>query len=364
MKQKKILIIGAGISGLSLAINLQRMKIPFRIIEKQTNWKRKGLAMSIQGEGLNAAASLDILEEIKQKSTKRNLSRIYDPSDKVLKNIATNSHDMSFVIRRDVIHNALRARVPKIKMGISVSNITEKKDLIEVLFSDSSSDTFSMVVGADGINSKTRKYVLDNNINSNNKDLQYSGSVLWGFTLPQKYNEIFEVWDTNKMCATYPVENGTVFSFFMNVPESFSSPKQERQKYLKKHFSSFSNSIVQNVLHSLPENIFFDKVRYSRPAQWNRGKVTLVGDSCHSLSPLSGLGANLAMADAEGLVQVIKLSNNDEDLSRHLNIFNSVRKVEADKAYYKSKLRTARGMMPLPWKIIRNIKMKQSGWEY
>jgi len=364
MKQKKILIIGAGISGLSLAISLQKRNIPFRIIERQKDWAKKGLAMSIQGEGIKASSSLGILDEIKKHGTKRNLKKILNSDDKILKTLITDFKDHSFVIRRDIIHNVLRSRVPKVEMGITVISITKKNNNIEVLFSDKSTDTYHIVVGSDGINSKTREYITVSNKITKNKSIEYSGYVLWGFTLPKKYKEIVEVWDNNKMCAMYPVDQGTVFSFFMNESETFYSPKQERQKYLKKHFSSFSNKIIQEVLKTLPDDIYFNQVRYTRPKQWSRGKVTLIGDACHSLSPLSGLGANLAMADAESLAQIINLSKNDEDLLKQLNFFNSVRKVEADKAYLLSKLRTQRSMLSFPGKIIRNRKMKHTAWTY
>ena len=53
-----MLIIGAGIGGLSLAVNLKLVGIPFRIIEKKVQWDSKGLAMAIQGTGLDAALSM------------------------------------------------------------------------------------------------------------------------------------------------------------------------------------------------------------------------------------------------------------------------------------------------------------------
>ena len=364
MKQKKILIIGAGISGLALAINLQRMKIPYRIIEKQFSWEKKGLAMSIQGEGLKAASSLGILEEIKKQSRKRDLCRIENSKGTILKNIPINLNNTSFVIRRDVIHQALRSRIKKIEMGINVNNISEKSDTIKILFSDKSTDTFNMIIGADGINSKTMGYVTGYNKTTKINPAEYSGSALWGFTLPKFFKEIIEVWESKKMFAMYPVDKGTVFSFFMNVPENFYSQKKERKKYLQKHFSSFSNNIIKEVLQTLPDNIFFDKIKYSRPDHWSKGKVTLIGDACHSLSPLSGLGANLAMADAEGLAKIINMSKNNEDLLNRLNFFNSERKVEADKAYLLSKLRTNRSMLNFPGNIIRNRKMKSAGWTY
>ena len=367
MAIKKILIIGAGISGLSLAINLEKLDIPFRIIEKQSKWTIKGLAMTIQGEGLDSALSMGILDEIKLKGTKRNLSKIYNNKGKILKHIADNPSDNSFIVQRDTLHEALKSKLSNIEMDLSLSGINKQKNGLDVIFSDGSADNFDFVVGADGINSTTRNYLLTSkNTSSNPSDstILYSGSVLWGITLEKKYSEIIEVWDKNRMCAFYPVQNKTVVSFFIKAPELFTSPRKERASHIKKYFSTLSHPLIQRVLNNLPEEIFFDHVRYTRPDKWNNDRITLIGDACHSLSPLSGLGANLAMADAEGLAQLIYKYGSNDNFPDILEGYNLKRKVKANKAYYLSKTRTSRGMLTFPGTILRDMKMKQTGWPY
>jgi 2-polyprenyl-6-methoxyphenol hydroxylase-like FAD-dependent oxidoreductase len=365
METKKILIIGAGISGLSLAINLKKMKIPFRIIEKQAKWNKKGLAMVIQGEGLDAALSMGILEEIKKQGNIRSLKKIENRKGKVLKRFNSDPSDQSFIIRRDTLHEALRSRAGNIEMDTSVSELKETSKSIDINFSDGSIDSFNLVVGADGINSKTRDFVRNSEEpGSPDSTFLYSGSVIWGITVKKRYSEIIEVWGDSGMCALYPVQEGTVISFFRKVPETFHSSRLERAAHIKKYFSSYSQPVIREVLNNLPEDIFFDKVRYTRPDKWNKGRITLIGDACHSLSPLSGLGANLAMSDAAGLAQVIKESETNAGLLEGLKIFNLKRKKEADKAYYLSRLRTSRGMLNFPGNLLRNRDMKRSGWEY
>ena len=358
MAIKKILIIGAGISGLSLAINLKKMNIPYRIIEKQSKWSRKGLAMTIQGEGLEAASSLGILEEIKSPGKMRNLKKIEDRKARVLRKLVPDYSDQGFVIRRDVLHEALRSGVPDIEMELFVTHLKELKNSMEVTFSDASTDSFSLVVGADGVNSKTLSFV------SNNSEVENSGFVLWGIEVKKEYDEIIEVWDNKGMCALYPVKEGTVFSFFRKVPKTFKSQRSERAGHIKNYFSSYPQAEIKEVLENLPEDIFFDHIRYTRPVNWNIGHVTLIGDACHSLSPLSGLGANLAMADAVGLSRIIQKNIDTDNFLETLEKYNSKRKEEADKAYFLSKQRTSRGMMAFPGTVFRNIKMKQTRWEY
>ncbi len=361
MEKKKILIIGAGISGLSLAVNLKKLDIPFRIIEKQSKWNIKGLAMTIQGEGLNAASSMGILDEIKLNGTKRNLAKIYNNKGKILKQFTPNSSDNSFIVQRDTLHEALRSKISNIEMGLSAAGISKLGNRLNVIFSDGSSDSFNLVVGADGINSTTRNYINSSNLNpSKDSSVVHSGSVLWGITLNKKYSEIIEVWDKNRMCAFYPVQNKTVVSFFMKAPELFTSSRAERERHIKKYFSTISHPFVQEVLDNIPKDIFFDHVRYTRPDKWNIGRITLIGDACHSLSPLSGLGANLAMADAEGLAQIIYTYGNNANFTDKLVKYNIKRKKEADFAFNLSKQRTSRGMMIFPWTIFRNIKIKNS----
>ena len=365
MEKKEILIIGAGISGLTLAINLEKMGIPFRIIDKQSKWSIKGLAMTIQGEGLSAASSLGILDEIKCKGTKRNLAKIYTKSGKVLKHFTPNSSDNSFIVQRDTLHEALRLKLSNVEMDLSVYIMNKQDNKINVIFSNGSSDNFDLVVGAEGINSGTRDYINSSATSpSKNLSVLYSESVFWGITLNKKYDETIEFWDKNRMCAFYPIQNKTVVSFFIKAPELFISTREERASHIKKYFSTVSQPLIQEVLENLPKNIFFDHIRYTRPEKWNNTGVTLIGDACHSLSPLSGLGANLAMADAQGLAEIIHTYGNKSNFQNILESYNNIRKKEADKAFYLSKLRTKRGMLNFPKTTLRNIYMKQSGWVY
>lgn len=365
METEKILIIGAGISGLSLAINLKMMGIPFRIIEKQIKWEKKGLAMVLQGKGQAVASSMGILKEIKNQGNNRNLKRVENSKGKVLKYFDYDPSDNSFIIRRDALHEALRSRVTDIEMNKTVYELQETDGDIKIWFSDGDIDKFNMVVGAEGINSKTRNFIRNSAAHgSPDSTVLYSGSVIWGITVKKKYDEIIEVWSNSGMCAFYPIHEGTAISFFRKAPETFYSSRKERASHIKKHFSSYTQLVIREILDNLPDDIFFDHVRYTRPDKWNKGKITLIGDACHSLSPLSGLGANLAMADAEGLALLIKDSRPGNILLHKLEKFNQNRKLEADKAFFLSELRTQRSMTNLPEKWIRNIKMRRPDWKY
>ena len=365
MEEKRVLIIGAGIGGLSLAIKLKMPGISFRIIEKQKLWEIKGLAMSIQGQGIKSASSMGILEEIQKHGKSRNLQKIEDSNGRVLKKLIKNLSDDSFIIQRDTLHKSLRNRVPEVEMNLSVTKKVEINNKIYVSFSDGSSDYFDLVVGADGVNSEVLNTSAENPVyRTGTSPIIYSGTAIWGIKTNIEYKRIFEVWDQKGVCALYPVENGTVFSFIKKVPISFSSSREERASHIKKYFSSFNQDLIKDTLKNLPDEIFFDHIRYTRPEKWNRGRITLLGDACHSMSPLSGMGANLAMTDAVGLAEVIKRSDSIDDLQAELEFFNSIRKKEADRAYQLSRLRTRRALMNFPLNLIRNYKMKKSDWNY
>ena len=301
---------------------------------------------------------------MKSQSSRRALQGIENRSGRILKRFEPDPADKGFIVRRNTLHDVLRSRVPEIEMNMSAADFKDTTDGIDVRFSDGSTDNFSLVVGADRINSETRNFITrkDGNIFTGQTVL-YSGSVIWGVAFNRNYKEIIEVWDNNGMCALYPVTGGTVISFFRRAPKSFSSPPKERAIHIRKYFLSYTQPVIRKVLEDLPVDIFFDHIRYTRPRHWNAGRITLIGDACHSLSPISGMGANLAMADAVGLAQLIRDSDDTENIPFRLEEFNRKRKIEADKAYSISRVRTRRGMAAPPGSWVRNIRIKQSSWK-
>ncbi len=365
MGKEQVLIIGAGISGLSLSVNLKISGVPFRIIEKKANWNRKGLAMVIQGEGLKAASSMGILNELESQGKKRQLQRIEDGSGRILKRLNTNLPDPGFIIRRDILHKSLRTRVPELEMDLHPSGFTETDTGVDVEFSDGSTDSFGLVIGADGINSETRTLIngIEDSVSSD-KAVSYSGAVIWGMAVDQKYKDIIEIWDKNRMYAMYPITGGTVFSFIYRTARTFSSRPEERAEHIRKYFSSLPQQVIRDALTDLPQEIFFGHIRYTRPKIWNKGRFTLIGDACHSMSPLSGMGANLAMADAAGLAEFISRNAGRKDSLTWLTDFNKKRMSEAGKYYTISKVRTRRSLTGQPGSWIRNKRMRRLDWVY
>lgn len=82
------------------------------------------------------------------------------------------------------------------------------------------------------------------------------------------------------------------------------------------------------------------------------------------MSPLSGMGANLAMADAAGLAEFISRNAGRKDSLTWLTDFNKKRMSEAGKYYTISKVRTRRSLTGQPGSWIRNKRMRRLDWVY
>ncbi|KAF9175870.1 hypothetical protein BGX20_009268, partial [Mortierella sp. AD010] len=160
----EVLIIGAGIAGLALAILLEQIDVPYHIYERASEVKPLGSAMSFTGGIFPALEQIGVYEELRQ------ASKAYTHLDFLTANLKkmgifsveedyVTTGYQTLVFCRPRIYEILLKRVPEHKISFKkkVVQTEEKDDKVHIHCSDGTSYTGDILIGADGAYSEVRK---------------------------------------------------------------------------------------------------------------------------------------------------------------------------------------------------------------
>jgi 2-polyprenyl-6-methoxyphenol hydroxylase-like FAD-dependent oxidoreductase len=184
MHAKRLLIAGAGIAGLSLAIALRRRGIATEIVERTTQWGGDGAGMYLIGLATRALQELGLADAAIRDGQIVRTQRLFDHGGDFLAVSDVDSFWTScgpcFGASRANIHQLLagEAQGVPIRFGVGVTAIEQHANHVEVRCSDGSSAKYDLLVGADGIHSSVRRLELGSDAST------FRGQMGWRFIAP------------------------------------------------------------------------------------------------------------------------------------------------------------------------------------
>lgn len=301
----RILIVGAGITGLTLASFLRRHEgFEVTIIEKEKDWSHIGFTIGIWDLGRRILARLDLDDEFDRLSrrihsfflsnAKGDMLKLYHFEEFYNKYESAYSH-----ISRTALHQMLlRASGIDVQMNMTVESIVQKDDHVEVAFSDDTKKNFDLVVGADGVYSSVRKMIFG-------ICAQPTGNRTWYAWIPSRFGKeasAIEIISGSYICNIFddPKQRCMVLTA-PQMPNGNDDP-ETRMDRLRSHFKNFR--VVQEILHGLKaEDFTSTDIQFVRMDEWTKDRVVLIGDAAHAMEPFGGIGASMGMEDAYVLAE-------------------------------------------------------------
>ena len=167
MKNRNILISGAGIAGLTLAYWLQKWGFSPTIIEKRPDFHDRGYMIDFYGSGFDVIQKMGLVEKLQERSNQYPVKKLIfvDRNAKphatldVEKMRELLDHKYFPILRGDlesVIYDSVKGDVP-FRFNTSITRIDNQPDGVVVEFSNGESQQYDLVIGADGIHSNVRK---------------------------------------------------------------------------------------------------------------------------------------------------------------------------------------------------------------
>lgn len=310
------IIVGGGIGGLATARSLTERGWNVEVFERAAELREVGAGISVWPNGVRAMQALGLGEQILAHAAPRANTGIRDWSGRWLQRTDTAElvrryGPYSMVHRQDLL-DILHAAVPKdcVRLNVEVKEVRPVHDRVEVIHTSGVSEA-DLVVGADGIWSAVRRSMWPEAAAP-----QYKGYTAWRFvaTLENQLDIGSESWGRGERVGFGSMTGNRVFAYLIaNMPEGQCTRRGELQE-LKRRFGSWHEPIPM-LLDTLSEADVLRHDIYDLPPldSFTRGRVALLGDAAHAMTPHLGQGVNQTLEDAVTLGVTLERHQKIED---------------------------------------------------
>lgn len=313
-----VVIIGAGMGGLTTGIALKKFGHQVRIFEQTEKILPVGAAISLWSNGVKCLNYLGLTEKIAQLGGQMDdLAYVDGLTGDVMTQFSLlplieEVGQRPYPVARADLQNMLMDEFGRdqIYLGKKMVRLEDNADYVEVHFADGSSTQADLVIGADGTHSITRAYVLGQQVQR-----RYAGYVNWnGLVEISEDLAPAQQWTTyvgeGKRASLMPVADGK-FYFFLDVPlpAGLENNRDEYKKLLKQYFSDWCLPVQQLIERLDPQKTNRVEIHDIEPfTQFYKGRVVILGDAAHSTTPDIGQGGCQAMEDAIYLARSLQIN--------------------------------------------------------
>jgi 2-polyprenyl-6-methoxyphenol hydroxylase-like FAD-dependent oxidoreductase len=187
--------------------------------------------------------------------------------------------------------------------GTTVEHLADRGDVVEVKLSNGTAAEFDWVVGADGLQSRTRSQVFGETAPV------YSGYTCWRFVVdcPPGLDRMQEMWGRGLRFGLVPLAKDRVYCFTCaNMPadtEDTADGRVDRFRARFEGFGGFAPAALAQI--TKPEQLIHNDLADLPKHPWFKGRVLLIGDAGHATTPNMGQGAGMAIEDAAVLCEML-----------------------------------------------------------
>ncbi|KAF7923954.1 hypothetical protein BELL_0195g00010 [Botrytis elliptica] len=317
IRKPHILISGASIAGPVLAYWLNRASITATIVERSPSLRSAGQGVDIRGPARTVISRMGLESTIRSKVTHEFGLQFVDKNGVSKATFPMEENGSSFtsdieIIRGDlseIFYNSTKETCQYI-WDDYITKLEEVNEGVLVTFARGKQRIFDLVVGADGLRSKTRRLVIPLP-NDGLKSLYQYASY---FAIPkQPQDDEWGKWynaSRGRLILLRPdnIHESTTTRVFLSITDPNKTCKlvkhlemtPEEQKRAWREEMSDMGWEIERVLDGMDKapDYYMQEIAQINPPQFYKGKFALVGDAGYCPSPLSGMGTSSAILGA------------------------------------------------------------------
>ena len=310
----KILIVGGGVAGVTLAYFLQKNH-KVTIIEKTASWRTIGYGIGIWQSGLSILKKIPLTSEFWNSGYQVEQGATLSANGNILYqmpfDMMTKGQSIAITFEREILHNAINNLLTNIdvRFNTTLKYISQSTSETEVEFFDETKEKFDLIVGADGIRSTIRSMIFGEKIKK-------YGWNIWGAWVPKSvahFQGYYVLGGKNESVLSFPYHDKQAIGLMYRM-ESTDYPRAPKNTdEIFSHFPLLKEKIKDMVFAiENPQEMFNDSLSHIEMDVWYKNKVVLIGDAKHGMSPLTGMGTSLALEDAFVLAEELNKNQNTD----------------------------------------------------
>lgn len=317
-KQLSIAIIGAGMGGLAAAAALLRVGVGVRVFEQASRFARIGAGIQMMPNSMRVLRGLGVEDRLRRVAfaPRSHLNRVWDTGE------VTNELSMPesrygapyLCMHRGDLHDALASVVPPelICLGKKLTALDQRASEVALIFADGTRASADAVIGADGVHSTIREILLG-------PEKPYNkGRVAYRAVFPSALMNGRDIgpsrtkwWGTDRhIVIYYTTANRSEIYFVTSLPEPVAWMTRESWSAkgdvneLRAAYKGFHPD-VRAVLEACPDCHKWAILERDPLPRWSEGRVVLLGDACHPMTPYMAQGAATSIEDAAVLARCL-----------------------------------------------------------
>ncbi|WPO97793.1 FAD-dependent urate hydroxylase HpxO [Pseudomonas sp. HR96] len=321
-----IVIIGAGIGGLTAGIALQQRGHRVRLFDRVAQLTPAGAALSIWPNGVQVMQRLGLADALKAASGEMTAMSYSTPQGEQLTRFSLQPLYASVGQRAcPVARTALQQILldacgeHNVALGVSCESVEPSAGGMRVTLSDGQQLQADLVIAADGTHSRLRNYVSERQVQR-----EYCGYVNWNGRVDiaddlAPANDWAQFVGDNQRVSLMPMGNGQFYFFFdVPLPAGTANRREAYQTELREHFRGWAQPVQRLIDRLDPTSVSRVEIHDMPPlASFVRERVVLLGDAAHPMAPDLGQGGCQAMEDAWVLAECLSTLDVGSALQRY-----------------------------------------------
>jgi 2-polyprenyl-6-methoxyphenol hydroxylase-like FAD-dependent oxidoreductase len=319
LEKQNILIIGGGIGGLTSAIALGKDGHRLTIAEKDPDWAVYGVGIIQQGNVVRAMKQLGIIDDYLDSGFGFNFVEVCIPTGEMVARIPSHplveGYPANMGVSRPGLHKVLGDRAiaagAEVRLGLTVNRLDDDGTQVTAHFSDGTSDSYDLVIGADGLYSRTREQIFPESPKP-----EFTGQSVWRYNFAKPADlDCLRAYDGQIGIGLVPLSE-TLMYMYVTTPEP-DNPWYETNGLAAAMQGKLAGA--PPAIAALAADITVDKEVVYKPLEtimiagdWHKGRVVLLGDAVHATTPHLGQGAGMAIEDSIVLAEEIANADTPE----------------------------------------------------
>jgi salicylate hydroxylase/6-hydroxynicotinate 3-monooxygenase len=335
---RSIAIVGAGIGGLAVAATLRRAGIDVRIYEQAARFARIGAGIQMMPNSMKVLRAIGIEDRLRRTAFApySHLNREWDTGNirRELPMPESLFGAPYLCMHRADLHEALVSTLPRdiIHLGKKLVGVEQHGGQVTLAFADGTRAHADAVIGADGVHSVVRDLIIGPDEPIHKGRIAYravfSSALLDGRDLGPSRTKW---WGIDRHIVIYYVTHTRSELYFVtSVPEPAEWLTRESWsatgdvKELRHAYEGFHPD-VRAVLDACPDCHKWAILEREPLPRWSEGRVVLLGDACHPMTPYMAQGGATAIEDAAILARCLE-EVDGEDLEGAFTRYEAHRK--------------------------------------